>query len=156
VPHIPDFLWSFVGSLNFMRLSLKERRTRSPVQSCVQEIRGISLVFGEMWDSTALTPKLFTPNQQLRSTFVSPTSREKRARYGAPMFVYRQGLCSSSPHAPSEVPWFFPFIPACDRSAVNWNTILLPPNTRITMLRSSPATARQVGICGSELRSCDE
>ena len=23
VPHIPDFLWSFVGSLNFMRLSLK-------------------------------------------------------------------------------------------------------------------------------------
>jgi hypothetical protein len=22
VPHIPDFLWSFVGSLNFMRLSL--------------------------------------------------------------------------------------------------------------------------------------
>jgi hypothetical protein len=25
VPHIPDFLWSFVGSLNFMRLSLKSR-----------------------------------------------------------------------------------------------------------------------------------
>jgi hypothetical protein len=24
VPHIPDFLWSFVGSLNFMRLSLKK------------------------------------------------------------------------------------------------------------------------------------
>jgi hypothetical protein len=23
VPHIPDFLWSFVGSRNFMRLSLK-------------------------------------------------------------------------------------------------------------------------------------
>ena len=33
VPHTPDFLWSFVGSLNFMRLSLKERRTRGPVQS---------------------------------------------------------------------------------------------------------------------------
>jgi hypothetical protein len=28
VPHTPDFLWSFVGSLIFMRLSLKERRTR--------------------------------------------------------------------------------------------------------------------------------
>jgi hypothetical protein len=27
-----------------------------------------SLVFGDMWDSTALTPKLFTPNQQLRSS----------------------------------------------------------------------------------------
>jgi hypothetical protein len=25
VPHTPDFLWSFVGSLNFMRLSLKKR-----------------------------------------------------------------------------------------------------------------------------------
>jgi hypothetical protein len=43
-PHIPDFLCSFVGSLNFMRLSLKSR-TRDPVQSCVQEIRGISLIF---------------------------------------------------------------------------------------------------------------
>ncbi len=57
VPHIQDFLCSFVGSLTCMRLSLKERRTRGPIQSCVQEIRGISLVFGEMWDSTALPPK---------------------------------------------------------------------------------------------------
>jgi hypothetical protein len=37
-PTNPDFLWSLVGSLHFMRLSLKERRTRGPVQSCVQEI----------------------------------------------------------------------------------------------------------------------
>ena len=37
----PDFLWSFVGSLQFMRLSLKERRTRRPVQCCVQEIGAI-------------------------------------------------------------------------------------------------------------------
>jgi hypothetical protein len=44
VPHIPDFLWSFVGSLNCMRLSLEERRTRGRVQSCVQEIRGISIL----------------------------------------------------------------------------------------------------------------
>jgi hypothetical protein len=120
VPHPPDFLCSFVGSLNFMRLSLKlttgladprgdetgfvlaihtpphtdsgrvphvrtsvrglsktgrspikglsfplsrnelffsENRTRGPVQSCVQEIRGISLVFREMWDTAGLPLK---------------------------------------------------------------------------------------------------
>ena len=33
---------------------LKERRIRSPCLRRVQEIRGISLVFREMWDSTAL------------------------------------------------------------------------------------------------------
>jgi hypothetical protein len=32
---------------------LKERRTRGHVQRSLQEIRGISLVFREMWDSTA-------------------------------------------------------------------------------------------------------
>ena len=37
----PDFLWGFVGSLHLMRLSLKERRTRDPVQSRVQEIGAI-------------------------------------------------------------------------------------------------------------------
>jgi hypothetical protein len=63
VPHTPDFLWSFVGSRNFLRLSLKkgahakERRTRGSVQSCVQEIRGISLVFREMWDTAGLPLK---------------------------------------------------------------------------------------------------
>jgi hypothetical protein len=41
-----------------MRLSLKERRTRSLVQGRVQEIRGISLVFREMWDTTALDAQL--------------------------------------------------------------------------------------------------
>jgi hypothetical protein len=56
VPHIPDFLWSFVGSLNFLRLSLK-RAARGSFQSCVQEIRGISLVFREMWDTAGLPLK---------------------------------------------------------------------------------------------------
>ena len=37
----PDFLWSLVSSLRFKRLSLKERRTRGPVQSCAQEIGAI-------------------------------------------------------------------------------------------------------------------
>ena len=38
---------------------LEERRIRGPVQCSVQEIRGISLVFREMWDTTALDHKLF-------------------------------------------------------------------------------------------------
>jgi hypothetical protein len=33
---------------------LKERRTRGHVQGSVQEIRGISLVFREMWESTTI------------------------------------------------------------------------------------------------------
>jgi hypothetical protein len=37
---------------------LKERRTRSLVWGGVQEIRGISLVFREMWDTTSLNPNL--------------------------------------------------------------------------------------------------
>jgi hypothetical protein len=51
VPHILDFLWSFVVPELHAAL-LKESRTLGRVQSCVQEIRGISLVFREMWDAT--------------------------------------------------------------------------------------------------------
>ena len=53
MPHIPDFLWSLVGTIKLYAPFLKERRTRGRVQSCVQEIRGVSLVFREMWDITA-------------------------------------------------------------------------------------------------------
>jgi hypothetical protein len=51
VPHTPDFL----GAEWFRQLHapfLKERRTRSHIQCSLQEIRGISLVFGEVWDTT--------------------------------------------------------------------------------------------------------
>jgi hypothetical protein len=41
---------------------LKERRTRGRVQRRVQEIRGISLVFREMWDTTTATLKLYPSN----------------------------------------------------------------------------------------------
>jgi hypothetical protein len=41
VPHIPDFLWSFVGSLNFMRLSLKESRTKLPDATNLDRKSGI-------------------------------------------------------------------------------------------------------------------
>ena len=42
---------------------LEERRTRGPVQSCVQEIRGISLVFRELWDTAGLPLKPVTGSQ---------------------------------------------------------------------------------------------
>jgi hypothetical protein len=50
VPHIPDFLWGFVGSQNFMRLSLKKGAHAVLFQSYVQEIRA-SVRFWQMWDS---------------------------------------------------------------------------------------------------------
>jgi hypothetical protein len=56
-PTSPDFLWSFAGSPNFMRLSLMKGAHAGPVESCVQEIGGISLVFCETWDTTALPLK---------------------------------------------------------------------------------------------------
>jgi hypothetical protein len=49
-----DFLWSYAGSIKLYAPFLKERRTRGRVRGCVQEIRGISLVFREMWDTTNL------------------------------------------------------------------------------------------------------
>jgi hypothetical protein len=39
---------------------LNERRTRDLVQDRVQEIRGISLVFREMWDTIAFDLQLST------------------------------------------------------------------------------------------------
>ena len=50
-PH-PRFPVKFRGSCEPHAPFLKERRTRSLVQGRVQEIRGISLVFREMWDTT--------------------------------------------------------------------------------------------------------
>ncbi len=41
---------------------LTENRTRCPVQRRVQEIRGISLVFREMWVTTALNPQVLVLN----------------------------------------------------------------------------------------------
>jgi hypothetical protein len=56
VPHPPDLRCGFVGSLNFLRLSLMKGAHAVFSRAAYQEIRGISLVFGEMWDSTALPP----------------------------------------------------------------------------------------------------
>jgi hypothetical protein len=52
-PH-PRFPVEFRGFPELYAPFLKERRTRGPFQSCVQEIRGISLVSREMWDTAGL------------------------------------------------------------------------------------------------------
>ncbi len=69
-PH-PRFPVEFRGFPELHAPLLKERRTRGPVQSCVQEIRGISLVFREMWDPVRTSvrgPK--TMGEALRQPFV--------------------------------------------------------------------------------------
>src|SRR5271165_6781869 len=63
-----------------------------------------------MWDSTALAPKLPIPNQQFRSTSVSPISRQKRARYGAPLSAVGQGLCSAALQSLEWVEFVEPFL----------------------------------------------
>jgi hypothetical protein len=64
-PH-PRFPVEFRGFPALHAPLLKERRTRGPVQSCVQEIRGISLVFREMWDTAGLPPPGLLRSPQLR------------------------------------------------------------------------------------------
>ena len=56
VPHTPDFLLSSVDPENLMRLSLTKGAHAALSGARVQEIRGISLVVREMWDTTALDP----------------------------------------------------------------------------------------------------
>ena len=51
VPHISDFLQTLVGSVRLMRLSL-QKGAHAVLQRSMQEIRGILLVFREMWDTT--------------------------------------------------------------------------------------------------------
>jgi hypothetical protein len=67
---------------------LKERRTRSPVQGCVQEIRGISLVFREMWDTTAFDLRPVEPNEHFSLRFVvSHISQKTSEMWGTLSFV---------------------------------------------------------------------
>jgi hypothetical protein len=48
----PRFPVELTGFRELHAPFLKERRTHRLVQGAVREIRGISLVFGEMWDTT--------------------------------------------------------------------------------------------------------
>jgi hypothetical protein len=76
---------------------LKERRTRGLVQGCVQEIRGISLVFREMWDTTALNRATF--NKQL-ITLRNAVARQSSAElYASPADLAKQEIVFASHHA---------------------------------------------------------
>jgi hypothetical protein len=72
VPHIPDFLLSFVGSLNFMRFSLKRAAHAVLSRAAYRKFGAISLVFREMWDTTGLSLK---------------PSEDPTTPYGCPMFA---------------------------------------------------------------------
>src|ERR1700733_13177523 len=56
IPH-PRFPVKRRGFRELHAPFLKERRTCCHVQGSAQEIRGISLVFREIWDTTALDPR---------------------------------------------------------------------------------------------------
>ncbi len=56
----PRFRLKLSGFDDFHASFLKEKRTRGCVQCRVREIWGISLVFREMWDTTALLHKSST------------------------------------------------------------------------------------------------
>ena len=83
-PH-PRFPVEFRGFHELHAPLLKERRTRGLLQSCVQEIRGISLVFREMWDTAALALKPVTgpttPYGALRSHQRTWAEKDGRSPY---------------------------------------------------------------------------
>jgi hypothetical protein len=72
-PH-PRFPVQLSGFRELHAPFLKERRTRSLVERRVQEIRGISLVFREMWDSALLNLQPWMQPMPLR--FVIQTCKE--------------------------------------------------------------------------------
>jgi hypothetical protein len=72
----------------------------------VQEIRGISLVFREMWDTTALNPKPFVPTSLpgqpwLLAVNTIANSTPRRINLGKLRLGFPQGQeCSSSYNPP--------------------------------------------------------
>jgi hypothetical protein len=56
-PTSPDFLCTFVGSLNFLRLSLMKGAYAVLSGAAYRKFGGISLVFREMWDTADLALK---------------------------------------------------------------------------------------------------
>ena len=61
-----------MGSTKLYPPFLNERRTRGRVQGCVQEIRGISLVFREMWDTAGLPLKVVEGYKKLTQELKAP------------------------------------------------------------------------------------
>jgi hypothetical protein len=56
VPHTPDFLWSFVDSANFMRLSLTKGAHVAVSRAAYRKF-GVSRVLCEMWVGCLLSAK---------------------------------------------------------------------------------------------------
>jgi hypothetical protein len=63
-----------------------------------QWVPHISLVFREMWDTTSLHRPVFPPHWQRTLRFAFPTSREKRARYGAPIGPWQGEIQKNNAH----------------------------------------------------------
>ena len=66
---------------------LKERRKRGPVQCSVQEIRGISLVFREMWDTANLEVRCHRSSEFPGRAAASHISRKTSEMWGTQLFV---------------------------------------------------------------------
>ena len=84
VPHIPDFLSRLLGSAYFMRLFLK-KGARAVMSSSAYRKFGVSRSFFPRCG----IPRLSTSSADWEGNDSAlqqwyPTSREKRARYGAP------------------------------------------------------------------------
>ncbi len=58
VPHTPDFLLTWVGPMNFMRLSLKKAAHAYVLRSLLQEIRVSRLFFARYGSNAELDRKL--------------------------------------------------------------------------------------------------
>jgi hypothetical protein len=64
VPHTPDFLWSFVGSLNFMRLSLMKGAHAVLSRAAYRKFGASRSFFARCG-----IPRLFAPNVFRNSDF---------------------------------------------------------------------------------------
>jgi hypothetical protein len=105
-PH-PRFPEKFSGFREPHAPFLKERRTRYLAQCCVQEIRGISLVFREMWDTTALDLRLLEPKHiPLQLDFSIPSCNDTY-RTAPRSALFKTAQISSRHHlSPKTHPFF--------------------------------------------------
>jgi hypothetical protein len=71
VPHIPDFLWSFVGSLNFMRLSLK-RGAHAVLSRAAYRKFGVSRSFLRDVGYHDSSPLTFSQSETLSAACLAP------------------------------------------------------------------------------------
>jgi hypothetical protein len=81
VPHTPDFLWSFVGSLNFLRLSLK-KGAHAVLSRAAYRKFGVSRSFF----ARCGRPRLFAPDFFAAGTFSQPRLSRSRDFLAAETF----------------------------------------------------------------------